>query len=61
MILVSDRYHNRRLQSIARELGLDATVSSTGNSPTVRQVVNETARVSVGQILGYRRLFNATG
>ena len=61
VILVSDRYHNRRLQSIARELGLDATVSSTGNSPTVRQVVNETARVSVGQILGYRRLFNATG
>ena len=61
VILVSDRYHNRRLQSIARELGLDATVSPTGNSPTVRQVVNETARVSVGQILGYRRLFNATG
>lgn len=61
VILVSDRYHNRRLQSIASELGLDATVSSTGNDPTWRQIANETARVSVGQILGYRRLFNATG
>jgi len=61
VVLVSDSYHNRRLQSIASELGLDATVSSTGSRPTPRQVANETARVSVGQLLGYRRLFNATG
>ncbi|MHB1139054.1 MAG: YdcF family protein [Microthrixaceae bacterium] len=59
--LVSDRFHNRRLQSIASELGLDAQVSSTGGDPSLRQIANETARVAVGQILGYRRLFNATG
>jgi vancomycin permeability regulator SanA len=61
VILVSDRYHNRRLQTVAAELGLEATVSPTGNSPSLRHIVNETARVSVGQLLGYRRVFNATG
>lgn len=61
VILVSDRYHNRRLQTIASELNLDATVSSTGGAPSLRQIANETARVSVGQLLGYRRVFNATG
>jgi vancomycin permeability regulator SanA len=61
VILVSDRFHNRRLQSISSELGLDAQVSSTGSDPSVRQIANETARVAVGQLLGYRRLFNATG
>lgn len=61
VILVSDRFHNRRLQSISSELGLEAQVSSTGGDPSVRQIANETARVAVGQVLGYRRLFNATG
>lgn len=59
--LVSDSYHNRRLQSIARELGISERVSPTTGSPTVRQIAGETARVAVGQVLGYRRLFNATG
>jgi vancomycin permeability regulator SanA len=59
--LVSDSYHNRRLQSIARELGISERVSPTRGTPTVQQVVGEAARISVGQILGYRRLFNATG
>ena len=61
VVLVSDRYHNRRLQSIASELGMDAQVSSTGGDPSLRQIANETGRVAVGQPLGYRRLFNATG
>ncbi|CAB4740211.1 MAG: YdcF family protein [Actinobacteria bacterium] len=59
--LVSDSYHNRRLQSIARELGITERVSPTQGTPTVQQVAGEAARISVGQILGYRRLFNATG
>ena len=59
--LVSDSYHNRRLQSIARELGISERVSPTRGTPTMQQVVGEAARISVGQILGYRRLFNATG
>lgn len=60
-LLVSDSYHNRRLQGIAGELGMDASVSSTGGGPSVGQVIGETGRVAVGQLLGYRRLFNLTG
>jgi vancomycin permeability regulator SanA len=61
VLLVSDRYHNRRLEGIAGELGMDAAVSSTGDPPGAGQVVAETGRVAVGQVIGYRRLFNLTG
>jgi len=61
LTLVSDSYHNRRLQSISNELGIDDQVSATGGSPTLQQLAGETARVAVGQIFGYRRLFKATG
>lgn len=61
VILVSDRYHNRRLEGVAGELGMDGLVSSTGGGPTLGQWAGETGRVAVGQILGYRRLFNLTG
>lgn len=61
VLLVSDSYHNRRLRGIAAELGLDALVVPTDGSPSVRQIIGETARVAVGELVGYRRLFNATG
>lgn len=61
VLLVSDSYHNRRLQGIAGELGMEAFVSSTEGSPSAQQVVAETGRVATGQIIGYRRLFNLTG
>jgi len=61
VLLVSDRYHNRRLEGIAGELGMDVAVSSAGGSPSPGQVVGETGRVAVGQLIGYRRLFNLTG
>lgn len=61
VLLVSDPYHHRRLQGIAGELGMDAMVSSEGSGPTVGQVMSETGRVAVGQVIGYRRLFNLTG
>lgn len=60
VMLVSNGYHNRRLLGIAGELGLDARVSSVGGSATPRQVVGETARVAVGQLIGYRRLSGLT-
>ena len=59
--LVSDSFHNRRLQSISQEVGLEDRVSPTVGSPTLQQLAGETARVAVGQIFGYRRLFRATG
>ncbi len=60
VLLVSDGYHNRRLQGIARELGMEPFVVPTDSSSTFRQVVGETGRVAVGEIIGYRRLFNQT-
>ncbi len=60
VLLVSDSYHNRRLQGIARELGMEPMVAPTDGAPTVGQLVGETGRVAVGEIIGYRRLFNQT-
>jgi uncharacterized SAM-binding protein YcdF (DUF218 family) len=60
VLLVSDSYHNRRLKGIASEVGLDAFVAPTAGSPTFSQIVGETGRVAVGELIGYRRLFNRT-
>lgn len=60
VLLVSDGYHNRRLQGIAREVGLDALVAPTDGSSSLRQLAGETGRVAVGELIGYRRLFNQT-
>ena len=61
VILVSDPYHALRLTQIAAEVGLDATVSSTDGSASIRQLLRETAAVSLGRILGYRRVDNWFG
>ncbi len=61
VLLVSDGYHNRRLQGVARELGMEPFVAPTDGNATLRQIVGETGRVAVAEIIGYRRLFNATG
>jgi uncharacterized SAM-binding protein YcdF (DUF218 family) len=56
VVLVTDGYHALRVQAIADELGLDASVSPTGNGGSVRDYVEETAAVAVGRIIGFRRL-----
>ena len=61
VILVSDPYHALRLTQIADEVGLDATVSSTDGTSSIRQLLRETAAVSLGRILGYRRVDNWLG
>jgi uncharacterized SAM-binding protein YcdF (DUF218 family) len=63
VILVSDPYHSFRLGQIAGELGLDAHVSPTDSSPQsgaseLKAMLRETAAVSVGRIISYRRLMN---
>ena len=63
VLLVSDPYHSFRLGQIAGEIGLDAHVSPTDSSPQsggaeLKAMVRETAAVSVGRIISYRRLMN---
>ncbi|MEZ5166998.1 MAG: hypothetical protein R2695_11110 [Acidimicrobiales bacterium] len=60
-MLVSDPYHAMRLRQIAGEVGLGATVSSTDGGATLRQLTRETAAVSLGRIIGYRRVDNWFG
>lgn len=61
VVLVSDPYHALRLRQIADQEGLDASVSSTDGSASIRQLARETAAVSLGRILGYRRVDNWLG
>ena len=57
-VLVSDPYHSLRLRGIADEVGIDAQVSPTDTGASLPALVRETAAVSVGRIVGYRRLEN---
>ena len=61
VVLVSDPYHALRLSQIAAEVGLGADISSTDGGASIRQLVRETAAVSLGRILGYRRVDNWLG
>lgn len=55
-VLVSDPYHNRRLEGIAREVGLDAGVSPTGAPSDAFSLARETLAVAAGRLIGFRRL-----
>jgi uncharacterized SAM-binding protein YcdF (DUF218 family) len=61
VVLVTDDYHAYRVEAIAEDIGLDATVSPTESRLTgtgqLRQMLRETAAVAVGRIIGYDRLF----
>jgi len=61
VILVSDPYHALRLRQIADQVGLSASVSSTDGGSSIRQLLRETAAVSLGRVLGYRRVDNWIG
>lgn len=61
VLLVSDPFHNYRIEAIAREVGLDGHASATTASPfsgraELRQLGRETVAVSLGRIVGFRRL-----
>jgi uncharacterized SAM-binding protein YcdF (DUF218 family) len=62
VILVSDDYHALRLARIADEVGLDAQVSPVDSglsfAGSTRALVRETVAVSVGRLIGFRRLAN---
>ncbi|HEX9994789.1 MAG TPA: YdcF family protein [Acidimicrobiales bacterium] len=60
VLLVSDDYHSYRVAAIAEEVGLDARTSPAeigyGFVTEARNLLRETAAVSVGRVIGYRRL-----
>lgn len=63
VVLVSDPFHAYRIGEISREVGMRAAVSPTpsstiGGTTMLRHLLKETAGVSAGRIIGYRRLHN---
>lgn len=56
VILVSSPSHAARIAGIADDVGLDAVVSPADGGASLRPLLRETAAVSVGQLIGYRRL-----
>jgi uncharacterized SAM-binding protein YcdF (DUF218 family) len=66
VLLVSDPYHSLRIRLIAEDLGMQAYVSPTRTSPVrgaqaVGKQLEEAAGISVGRIIGFRRLLSITG
>ncbi len=58
VVLVSDAYHSARIQGIAEEVGLDASVSPTPSTTQGIQVgryAEETVGVAAARIVGFRR------
>ncbi|MBX3314225.1 MAG: YdcF family protein [Actinobacteria bacterium] len=58
VVLVSGPAQSKRMEGIAGEVGLDAQVSPVGADPSFGALAKETLGVSVGRIIGYRRLEN---
>jgi vancomycin permeability regulator SanA len=57
-VMVTDGYHALRVDAIADELGLDASVSPSHRGGSVQEFVKETGAVALGRIVGFRRLVN---
>jgi uncharacterized SAM-binding protein YcdF (DUF218 family) len=56
VILVSGPATAKRLAGISDDVGLEAAISPSEGTPTLRSLVRETAAVSAGRLIGYRRL-----
>jgi uncharacterized SAM-binding protein YcdF (DUF218 family) len=56
VLLVSDPYHALRISQIAEQVGLTPHVSPAATPSPLRSMARETLAVSVGRIIGYRRL-----
>lgn len=56
VVLVSDPYHAERIEAIADDLGLDATVSPADTPNPLSALARETGAVAVGRIIGWDRL-----
>ncbi len=60
VVLVTDRYHAKRASLIAREVGLSPVVSLTDQGPSFGRLIQESAGVSVGRVISFRRLQQLT-
>ena len=66
VLLVSDPFHSLRSRLIAQELGMVAYVSPTrtspvqGNAETAKEM-EEAAGITLGRIIGFKRLLSLTG
>ena len=58
VLIVTDPYHSFRVQEIANEVGLDASVSPASVNGSVQSLLRETVASSIGRVIGYRRLNN---
>lgn len=58
VLLVSDPYHSYRAEQMADSVGLEAYSAPTDGSSSMRQLTRETVAVSVGRVIGYRRISN---
>jgi uncharacterized SAM-binding protein YcdF (DUF218 family) len=56
IVLVTDPYHARRASLVAAEVGFSADVSITNTPSPFRRLLNETAAVAIGRLVGFRRL-----
>ena len=56
VILVSGPATAKRLAGISSDVGLEAAISPSAGTPSLRSLVKETGAVSAGRIIGYRRL-----
>lgn len=58
VLLVTDGYHALRTGLVASEVGLDPAVSPASGRGDTAELMRETAAVSVGRLIGFRRLSN---
>lgn len=56
VILVSSPSHSKRLAGVASAVELDAALSPSKGNPSLTSLGRETLAVSVGRIIGYRRM-----
>ena len=56
VVLVTDAYHALRSQQIGKEVGLDPIVVASSDNTSFNRLLRETAGVSVGRIISYRRV-----
>ena len=56
VVLVTDGYHALRVQAIAEQIGLDASVSPSRKGGSLPALIKETGAVAVGRIVGFDRL-----
>ncbi|MCB0993730.1 MAG: YdcF family protein [Acidimicrobiales bacterium] len=60
VVLVSDPYHALRTVEIAEAVGLDAVSSPTDAGASASRLLQESAGVALGRLIGYSRLADLT-